>query len=67
MNNPDMPIIRFTTGYGGQCKASVTLDDVEYVLELDALKDRLIEDILEKGYTTSQTKQQKYPRININS
>ena len=56
----------FVQGYAGGVKAGVVIDEVEYVIELDWLKDFLTKLMLEKGYTTSITSRQKYPRLIIN-
>ncbi len=38
----------------------------EYVIDIDWLEKYLLKQIEEKGYTTSQSKRQKYPRLIIN-
>lgn len=38
----------------------------DYVIDLVWLRRYLEKQILEKGYTISQTKRQKYPRLTIN-
>lgn len=38
----------------------------DYVLDLDWLSARLEKEIEEKGYTISQSKRQKYPRLIVN-
>jgi len=59
--------VYFVQGYNGGVKAGVYIDDVEYVIELDWLKEFLEKMILEKGYKTSITNRQKYPRLTINN
>lgn len=39
---------------------------VSYVMDLDYLKEKLEKEIIKKGYTTSKSTRQKYPRIIIN-
>lgn len=58
--------VYFTTGYGGACKGGAIIDGVDYHFEMEDLKRYLAKQIEEKGYTTSITKRQKYPRITIN-
>lgn len=67
-NNMEQNIrVFFVQGYAGGVKAGVIIDEVEYVIELDWLKEFLEKMILEKGYTTGITNRQKYPRLIINN
>lgn len=58
--------VQFTTGYANTVKAIVWINDVEHILELQHLQELLEKQITEKGYTISQSKRQKYPRLTIN-
>lgn len=66
MTTPIKIEVLFYSGYTGSPKAGVWIDDKEHVLEIDELRELLEKMIQEKGYTVSQTKRQKYPRITIN-
>lgn len=63
---PEKIRVYFVTGYNGAVKAGVYIDEKDYVLDTDYLKSILENQIEEKGYTTSQSKRQKYPRLTIN-
>jgi len=58
--------VYFTQAYASGVKAGARIDGKEYVIDLDWLKEKLEKEILEKGYTTSKTSRQKYPRLIIN-
>lgn len=54
------------SGYANIPKIEVEIDNKTYILELKDAETILLEALKERGYTISQTKRQKYPRININ-
>ena len=56
----------FSCGYTGAPKCSVYIDEIEHVVDIDYLEEYLLKHIEEKGYTTSMSKRQKYPRLIIN-
>ncbi len=58
--------IRFCVGYGGQAKIVAYIDGEEHVLETSHAREILLKCAEERGYTTEQTKRQKYPRLVIN-
>lgn len=60
--------IHFSTGYAGNVKAEITFDDGKTwkVLELDHIKDILLDNLISRGYTLSKTTRQKYERVTIN-
>lgn len=59
--------ITINSGYGGNgVDIKANIDDTQYVIDRDFLIDMLTKQIIEKGYTTSKTARQKYPRLIIN-
>jgi hypothetical protein len=61
-------LVRFyvVQGYAGKPKAGVNIDGVDYVIDDEHLRQYIEKAILEKGFTISQSKRQKYPRVTIN-
>lgn len=60
------PEVYFCQGYSGGVKGGVTIGKIDYVFDMEWLKEYLTKQIEEKGYTTGITPSQKYPRIIIN-
>jgi hypothetical protein len=56
----------FYGSYQGSPKCQANIDGVEYVIEIDSLEQVLMDMIDSKGFTTSKTNRQKYPRLIIN-
>lgn len=58
--------VYFVQGYSGDVKGGVTIDKVDYVFDMEWLKEYLQKQMDSKGYTTSISGRQKYSRITIN-
>lgn len=63
---PEKIEVHFFQAYGGGTKPTVKINGVEYLIEVDWLTKYLEKQIDSKGYTTSISGQQKYPRLKIN-
>lgn len=57
----------FYGGYNGVPKCQADIDGEEYVIDLKELEDFLLDLINARGFTTSKTNRQKYPRLIINN
>jgi len=62
-----MTKLTFYNGYaGGGVKCEVHIGEERFVMEIEEVIESIEKVLLEKGYTTSQTNRQKYPRIHMN-
>ncbi|MES2409543.1 MAG: hypothetical protein V4509_04585 [Patescibacteria group bacterium] len=66
MDTNKEPKVYFCQGYSGTVKGGVTIKGIDYVFDMEWLKAYLEKQIDSKGYVTSITARQKYPRITIN-
>lgn len=55
-----------SSGYAGKVEAWAVVENKHYRIETNYLTEKLENEIKEKGYTTSITNRQKYPRLIIN-
>lgn len=58
--------VYFSKGYANKVIANVDINEKVYVLDIQYLEELLEKQIIEKGYTITQTERQKYPRLLIN-
>jgi hypothetical protein len=63
MNKND---ILFSSGYaGGEAKCNILIDGIYHVLELDQVRELILEAVETKGYDVVKTNKQKYPRVKL--
>jgi hypothetical protein len=59
--------ILFSSGYaGGEAKCNILIDGIYHVLELDQVRDLIVDAMENHGYEIVKTNKQKYPRVSIN-